>query len=64
MYSRLSLLILTLLALVILVSAAKLPQVSVVISWPEGTPGHVLDAAKKTIEEAGGMVTHEYQIFK
>jgi len=64
MASRITLILLALFSLILLVSAIKLPQKSVVISWPAGTPASVLEQAKAAIEAAGGLVTHEYKIFK
>ncbi|KAK5658604.1 hypothetical protein OQA88_1997 [Cercophora sp. LCS_1] len=39
-------------------------QKSVIITYPENTPDHVLDQAKKAIKDGGGMITHEYQLIK
>lgn len=39
-------------------------QKSVIISYPDNTPNSVLEQAKAAIKEAGGIITHEYQIIK
>ncbi|KAK3314914.1 hypothetical protein B0H66DRAFT_605831 [Apodospora peruviana] len=39
-------------------------QKSVIITYPESTPDSVLDAAKKAIEDGGGIITHEYHLIK
>lgn len=39
-------------------------QKSVIISYPDATPDSVLDRAKEAIKQSGGVITHEYQIFK
>lgn len=59
---KLSLLpVLTFLALA---SAAVQPQRQVIVSYPDNTPNSVLEAAMDEIRAAGGMITHEYKIFK
>jgi spermidine/putrescine-binding protein len=57
-------LFLALFALIALAAAAAQPQKSVIISWPSDTPYHVIDRAKETIIQAGGVITHEYHILK
>jgi len=47
-----------------IIAAVKVPQKSVVITYPQSTPGWVLDKAKEAIISAGGFITHEYHIFK
>ncbi|KAF2672455.1 hypothetical protein BT63DRAFT_452961 [Microthyrium microscopicum] len=64
MASRIAYVLLVILSLILLASAVKLPQKSVVISFPKDTPGHILDQAKEAITQAGGFITHEYKIFK
>jgi hypothetical protein len=64
MKSPLSILIFALTALATLASGLKLAQKSVVFSYPAATPQHVVNAAMEAIVEAGGMITHEYKIFK
>lgn len=39
-------------------------QKSVIITYPQNTPDSVLDQAKKAIEDAGGIITHNYQFIK
>jgi hypothetical protein len=64
MKSPLSLLIFALTALLSLASGLKLAQKAVVFSYPPATPQDVVDAAMDEINAAGGMVTHEFKIFK
>jgi hypothetical protein len=64
MSSRITLFLLALFSIILLVAAVKLPQKSVVISYPADTPASVLEQAKEAIAAAGGFVTHEYKIFK
>jgi hypothetical protein len=45
-------------------SAIKAAEKSVVITYPSSTPGWLLDKAKEAIINAGGIITHEYHIFK
>ncbi|KAF2826375.1 hypothetical protein CC86DRAFT_406651 [Ophiobolus disseminans] len=37
---------------------------SVIMSWPNGTPDSVVQTAKQAIIDAGGVITHEYNIIK
>ncbi|KAK2801091.1 hypothetical protein FQN50_007900 [Emmonsiellopsis sp. PD_5] len=54
-----------LLALVLpAVCAAALPQKAVVVTYPADTPNSVIDQAKEAIKEAGGTITHEYNLIK
>ena len=39
-------------------------QKSVIVTYPDGTPNSVLDQAKKAITDAGGVITHEYNLVK
>jgi len=64
MFPRLAVFFLALLSLLLLVSAVKLPQKSVLISFPDETPSHILDKTKEAITNLGGQITHEYNIFK
>ncbi|KAL2066455.1 hypothetical protein VTL71DRAFT_2526 [Oculimacula yallundae] len=52
------------LALATAALAATMPQKSVIISWPDSTPGHIVDEAMSAIKAAGGMITHEYKLIK
>jgi hypothetical protein len=47
-----------------LVLALEPRQKSVIISFPDATPWNIVDDAKQAIVNAGGMITHEYHIFK
>ncbi|KAF1810306.1 hypothetical protein P152DRAFT_401695 [Eremomyces bilateralis CBS 781.70] len=53
-----------LLVLLAAFALATAPQKSVVISYPESTPDHVLQQAKDAIQAAGGIITHEYNLIK
>ena len=57
-------LLLSVLSVAAVALAIKVPHKSVVFTYPPSTPDRILDAAKQTIIEAGGMITHEYHIFK
>lgn len=46
------------------VLGAQLPQKSVIVTYPDETPDDILDKAKDAIKTAGGMITHEYNLFK
>ncbi|KAH8704262.1 hypothetical protein BGW36DRAFT_370982 [Talaromyces proteolyticus] len=46
------------------VALAVQPQKSVVITFPDNTPDSVLNDAKRTITDAGGWITHEYNLIK
>jgi hypothetical protein len=37
---------------------------SVIVTYPLDTPDSVLDQAKKAIEDAGGVITHNFQFIK
>ncbi|KAH7393039.1 hypothetical protein BKA66DRAFT_457460 [Pyrenochaeta sp. MPI-SDFR-AT-0127] len=43
---------------------AAAPQRSVIISWPNETPDHIVEEAKDAIRKASGVITHEYNIIK
>ncbi|KAF2491828.1 hypothetical protein BU16DRAFT_530257 [Lophium mytilinum] len=51
-------------ALLAALAMAKAPLKSVIVSYPDSTPNSVLDKAKSAIVEAGGIITHEYNIIK
>jgi hypothetical protein len=57
-------LLLSILSVAAVALASQIPHKSVVFTYPPSTPDRILDAAKQTIIEAGGMITHEYHIFK
>lgn len=52
------------LAAVALAATTTMPQKSVIVSYPDNTPDSVVEQAKNAIKSAGGMITHEYKIFK
>ncbi|KFZ06445.1 hypothetical protein V501_07408 [Pseudogymnoascus sp. VKM F-4519 (FW-2642)] len=56
--------LLPILTFLALASAAAQPQRQVIVSYPDNTPYSVLEAAMDEIRAAGGMITHEYKIFK
>lgn len=39
-------------------------QKSIIVTFPEGTPEDVVTRAKDEIRQAGGVVTHDYKLFK
>ncbi|KAF1844683.1 uncharacterized protein K460DRAFT_416067 [Cucurbitaria berberidis CBS 394.84] len=43
---------------------AVAPHRSVIISWPNETPDHIVEEAKEAIRKAQGVITHEYNIIK
>ncbi|KAJ4987543.1 hypothetical protein SVAN01_07000 [Stagonosporopsis vannaccii] len=45
-------------------SMAVAPQRSVIISFPNETPDHIVEEAKESIRKAKGVITHEYNIIK
>ena len=49
-----------LLALLAITVSAVAPQKAVIITYPNHTPDSVLRDAMNAIEEAGGIITHEY----
>lgn len=55
---------LVLLGLIALVAAAAQPQKSVIMTWENETPDHIVDQARDAIIRAGGVITHEYKILK
>jgi hypothetical protein len=56
--------ILTLLTIVVGVFSAIAPQKAVIVTYPEDTPNSVIEKAMEAIQEAGGMITHEYKLIK
>jgi hypothetical protein len=54
----------TLVTLLAIVSAVAQPQKQVIVSYPDDTPGSVVEAAMDEIKNAGGVITHEYKLFK
>ncbi|KAF2180252.1 hypothetical protein K469DRAFT_715502 [Zopfia rhizophila CBS 207.26] len=53
-----------LLALLAAYAMAAAPLKSVIISYPNETPPHIVDQAMDAIREAGGQITHTYNIIK
>ncbi|KAF2855291.1 hypothetical protein T440DRAFT_464565 [Plenodomus tracheiphilus IPT5] len=51
-------------ALLAAFAMAVAPHRSVIISWPNETPDHVIEEAKEAIRKAEGEITHEYNIIK
>ncbi|PWY65329.1 hypothetical protein BO70DRAFT_401130 [Aspergillus heteromorphus CBS 117.55] len=37
---------------------------SILVTFPKGTPDSVVDRAKKSVVDSGGMITHEYTLIK
>lgn len=54
----------TLAAVLAVASGAVQPQKQFIVSYPDETPGSVVEAAMNEIKAAGGIITHEYKIFK
>ncbi|KAF2118932.1 hypothetical protein BDV96DRAFT_643098 [Lophiotrema nucula] len=44
--------------------AAVAPLKSVIISFPKGTPGNVVEQAIQTVKDSGGEITHVYNIIQ
>ncbi|QDS76832.1 hypothetical protein FKW77_003020 [Venturia effusa] len=44
--------------------AAVAQQKSVIISFPNSTPDNIVAQAKDAVIAAGGVITHEYNLFK
>ncbi|KAF2741927.1 hypothetical protein M011DRAFT_482120 [Sporormia fimetaria CBS 119925] len=51
-------------ALLATYAMAVAPFKRVIISYPNETPQKVVDDAMKAIEDAGGKITHKYNIIK
>jgi hypothetical protein len=56
--------ILALLTFAVGVLSALSPQKAFIVTYPEDTPDSTIDVAMKAIQDAGGMITHEYQLIK
>ena len=56
--------IFSVLAFVAVALSATMPQKSIIVSYDQNTPDSVLDQAKEAIKAAGGMIIHEYGLFK
>lgn len=54
----------TLAAVLAIASGAVQPQKQVIVSYPENTPNSVIEAAMNEIKAAGGIITHEFKVFK
>jgi hypothetical protein len=54
----------TLAAVLAIANATVPPQRQVIVSYPDSTPNSVIEAAMNEIKAAGGIITHEYKIFK
>ncbi|KAI9689454.1 MAG: hypothetical protein M1822_010105 [Bathelium mastoideum] len=46
------------------VLAQTAPQKAVMVTYKQDTPNSVLEQAKAAIEQAGGLVTHEFKLIK
>ncbi|KAF2016550.1 hypothetical protein BU24DRAFT_462693 [Aaosphaeria arxii CBS 175.79] len=44
--------------------ASSTPLKAVIISYPNETPQSLVDQAMESIEQAGGVITHKYNIIK
>jgi len=53
-----------LLALLAVTVSAVAPQKAIIVTYPEHTPNSVVQDAMNAIIEAGGVITHEYNLFK
>ncbi|KAK5936980.1 hypothetical protein PMZ80_010729 [Knufia obscura] len=52
-------------ALLLSLALAAAPQKAIVVSFEDpDTPQSVVDEAMKAIKDAGGVITHEYNLFK
>lgn len=52
-------------ALLVTVGVAVAPQKTIVVSYQDpNTPQSAVDEAMAAIKEAGGVITHEYTLFK
>jgi hypothetical protein len=52
------------LALLAITVSGVAPQKAIIITYPDNTPDSVLREAMNAIEEAGGVITHEYSKVK
>jgi hypothetical protein len=64
MKSPLAIILVLAICLITIVFAVELPEKSVIVSFPPNTPAHIMTEAMGAIVDAGGMITHEYKIFK
>ncbi|KAF2765310.1 hypothetical protein EJ03DRAFT_331065 [Teratosphaeria nubilosa] len=44
--------------------ATSTPSKQYIISYPDGTDASVIQQARKAIEDAGGVIEHEYTLIK
>jgi hypothetical protein len=51
-------------ALAVTALAVTVPQKAVIVTYESGTPDSVLEKAKQAIKDAGGKITHEYNLIK
>jgi len=58
------LVLVTLLFALFAVAMAAAPQRQMLFTYPKDTPISVMDEAKDTIRNGGGMVTHEFDLIK
>ncbi|CZS99974.1 related to serine proteinase inhibitor IA-2 [Rhynchosporium graminicola] len=56
--------IFSVLALATAALAVTTPQKSIIVSWPDNTPSHIITEAMDKIKAAGGMITHEYKLIQ
>ncbi|KAL2007141.1 hypothetical protein VTN00DRAFT_8579 [Thermoascus crustaceus] len=61
---KLALLVLSILLGLLSFTQAVKTQKSFVVTYPHDTPDSVLNQAKQAITDAGGVITHEYQLIK
>ena len=64
MKSALLTIIIVTLCLLSLVVALSGPEKSIIVSFPAGTRDDIVAKAKHAVFEAGGIITHEYKLFK
>ena len=58
-----SILLFLLFALLATARAAKAPKKSILVTYPNETPEHILEQAKDAIRKTGGFITHEYSMY-
>jgi hypothetical protein len=46
------------------VASAIVQQKAFIVTYPENTPSGVIDHAMQMIKDAGGLITHEYQLIR
>jgi hypothetical protein len=54
----------TIAAVLAVAGAVVQPQRQVIVSYPDDTPSNIIQAAMDEIIAAGGIITHEYKVFK